>query len=495
MKKLPLGFLLVLWLATGALAQEAPTPTQGQNMTFGDALETMHRQNKKLSAAKKEVEEMAYEQKAAWGLRLPTVTASALFVKLDEDVALDFSEHIDGLKSGLGQLTPEAIQKAVAGGAITPDQAKGIKTLTDGLSGVKTLMGSNLHLPTALTLQEQSFSAVNATLMMPIYTGGKINVANKAAELRHHEASEELRKVKGELLEELVQRYFGLRLAESVVQIRQDVLEGVGQHLNDARKLEENGMIAEAQRLYAEMAHSEANRELKKAEHRLELTRTALGNTLATKGQVVPITELFYTDNIESLEHFHEMAEQYSPLIRQLDSKVELAHQKFVKERSEFLPTVFVTGNKELYQNDLLAGLSPSWMVGAGVKWKIFDGLKRYNKMKAARKLEERASDLNQKYSEDVRTGVEKHYRELKQALEQLTSIESSMKFASEYLRVKEKAFKAGMAESTSVVDARLNLSKVEVERIKAMYDYDLALAKLLSLSGRSELFLDYMAR
>ncbi|MCG8474484.1 MAG: TolC family protein, partial [Cytophagales bacterium] len=192
---------------------------------------------------------------------------------------------------------------------------------------------------------------------------------------------------------------------------------------------------------------------------------------------------------------FQQLAGENSPLLRQIGSKKELAHQKAVKERAEFLPTVFATGNKEIYQQHVLNGMTPSWFVGLGVKWTLFDGGRRWNHLRAARKLEQRVEALEDKYQDDIKAGVQKYYNELNQARDQLQSIGTSIKFAKEYLRVKEKAFREGMAESTSVVDARLNLSKVEVEQMKALYDFDVALAKLLVLSGRSEWFVEYAQR
>jgi hypothetical protein len=42
------------------------------------------------------------------------------------------------------------------------------------------------------------------------------------------------------------------------------------------------------------------------------------------------------------------------------------------------------------------------------------------------------------------------------------------------------------------VVDARLNLSKVKIERLNALYEYDISLAVLLEVSGLSEEYDSY---
>lgn len=70
---------------------------------------------------------------------------------------------------------------------------------------------------------------------------------------------------------------------------------------------------------------------------------------------------------------------------------------------------------------------------------------------------------------------------------EQLESIETSLNFATEYLRVREKSFAEGFATSLDVVDARLNLAKVKIERLNLVYTYDITLAQLLEASGLSQ--------
>lgn len=57
---------------------------------------------------------------------------------------------------------------------------------------------------------------------------------------------------------------------------------------------------------------------------------------------------------------------------------------------------------------------------------------------------------------------------------------------------MRRKAFAEGMATSTEVVDAEVMLSKVRIAVLLAYYEYDVALANLLSLCGAPERFERY---
>jgi outer membrane protein TolC len=77
--------------------------------------------------------------------------------------------------------------------------------------------------------------------------------------------------------------------------------------------------------------------------------------------------------------------------------------------------------------------------------------------------------------------------------MEQIEALEKAIEFAREYLRVREASFASGFGTSIDVVDARLNLSKVEIERLHAMYEFDISLARLLEVSGLSDEYIKYM--
>ena len=90
---------------------------------------------------------------------------------------------------------------------------------------------------------------------------------------------------------------------------------------------------------------------------------------------------------------------------------------------------------------------------------------------------------------------VEKLYNQMMNYRTQMTSIDASLAFAEEYLRMKNAAFLEGMSSSSDLIDAELNLAGVRTERLQAAYNYDLLLAQLLEAAGISEEFPAYARR
>ena len=133
----------------------------------------------------------------------------------------------------------------------------------------------------------------------PIWLGGKINAANRAAKINERTAAEQGNQTRNALISELVERYFGLALAMQVVEVRRQVVDGVRRHLEDAVALEKNGMIAQSERLYVEFKMAEAERELANAELQAQTIASALNSTLGQDNAWQPVTSMFIVDRVE----------------------------------------------------------------------------------------------------------------------------------------------------------------------------------------------------
>ena len=88
---------------------------------------------------------------------------------------------------------------------------------------------------------------------------------------------------------------------------------------------------------------------------------------------------------------------------------------------------------------------------------------------------------------------VQQRYDEYESALEQYQyAREPTVALAEESLRSERKAYEAAVGTSLDVIDARaLALQRCRSIACTALYDLDLALARLLEASGQSDRFLE----
>ena len=455
----------------------ARAQSDGQMISLEEAITVTLTENHALKAAAYEERAAQQERRAAIGLRMPRINLTGAYAYMAKDIGLDFND----MKGPVKDLTG----KILGSGIITDP------TLLQGIQG---LLNPMMNADWFLTLQDQSLGFVGGEVTFPIWMGGKINAANRAAKINEKTAVEQGNQTRNALISELVERYFGLALARQVVLVRQQVVDGVRRHLEDARALSKNGMIAQSELLYVEFKMAEAERELANARLQVETITSALSNTLGRENDWQPVTAMFMLSKVEELAYYQDLAQARNPLLTQVSLKRQLAEEGMRAQRAGFLPQVVAMGGGSFY-NYQVAGFVPRWAVGVGVNIKLFDGLNREYKYSAARQTVRRVGELQNKAGQDVSVLVEKLYNQMMNYRNQMTSIDASLALAEEYLRMKNAAFLEGMSSSSDLIDAELNLAAVRTERLQAAYNYDLLLAQLLEAAGISEEFPTYARR
>ncbi len=439
------------------------TTSYGQSLSFSEAMRVMNEENSLIKAMEKQEEVHQYEWKAMKGLRSPTVKAFGMGLYMDRSLGLDFN-------------------------------------------GLRNQVGDFVHLPNAEVLgnwsvdfnkRDMAFGGFMAT--WPIFTGGKINAAVKAGKLKSEIGEKELEQTKDKLISELVVRYYTVKLAERALTVRQDVLEGMKKHQDDALKLEEHGMIAPVQRMAADVAVSDASRELDAAKKDATLARLALANTMEVEEVSADLSsDFFVLSELEALDYYQVSAEEHYPALQKLSLQKELATQGIKAKQSANYPTVVAFGQTVLAHNNPISGLdvlydnNKPWTVGVGVTYTLFEGLRNRNEIKAAKATRESVALFEEKAKSDIKMLVAKLYQDIQKQQEQIDNLTTQETMATEYLRVRNKAFIEGFATSTEVVDAELNLSAVKLKKLQAHFYYVSNLASLFEYTGLSNEFVQF---
>lgn len=450
--------LFILFIISSFTLYTNATPSRAADLAFEEALAAMMRANETVQAAHSEVEQREFDARAAQGLYYPRIDVSGRWARIDDPIYLDLNPIRDAMLA----LHP----------VVPPAAVPSFEQL----------------------VQDDTYWKAQLNLTWPLFTGGRITAANNAARAGTREANAKLRRTSESLTADLASVYFGVRLAEQVVRIRAEAGNVLDQHLFQARRLLQEGFIAKTELLHAQVAQAQGGRELKAARRDLNLAKTALANLLASDAPVGAVTPLFMVADIPPIQTFIEYARDSHPGLDQLTAVVDRAHENVRARKADYWPQVYLFGMRQLHEDDLTV-LEPTWAVGVGVNIDLFEGFARNNRLEAARKLEEQAGLIHRKLQRDLETLVTSKYEELMKAREQFNALETSSALVDENLRARRRAFTEGLATSLDVVDAQLSLSAVYVERLRAVYAFDTALAQLLVASGRGHEFVNYLTQ
>jgi outer membrane protein TolC len=468
-----------------------------QSLRFEDAMKIMEENNPALHRAKQQIKQREYELKTKRALYMPQVSLSAKAISMSETLHLDMNPIKDAITPLYGTLG----NYGVFSGVPNPDPATNTQMpfLPDNVSTQvvrQKMLEAEAHISGSdwdQVIQEKNFASLSADFMWPIFTGGKINGANKAAKVEIEMSKEELRQAEGDLLSELVSRYYGLSLAIQVAEVRKQMLNSMDKHQKDAEKLFENGMIAKVEFLHASVAKNEADREFKQSLRNIEIIRSGLAATLAQDSnyKIQPMSHLFINKELNDIPYWITKALANNPQLKQIEGKKQMVDIKNTVDKGNYLPTVAMMGTYNLAEKDL-SDYVPDWIVGVGMKWTVFDGMARKNKIKIGNSMQRQVEYAEQKAHADLEAYLTKLYQELQMQMEQKDELATTLELSLEYSNSTEKAFNEGFATSTTVVEALTKVAQVKALRLKVLYDYDVSLARFLQTAGIPEQFTEY---
>lgn len=442
-----------------ALLMFSRDPVGAEELGFREAWERTQSVNPSLGAARVEVERRAEQQRAARSLYGPQIELTGRYTVIDDPITIDL-DPIREVILGLHPSVPPTL------------------------------------IPSFVTdIQDDQFLRAQVTAVWPVYAGGRIRAAQRAAAAETSEATADARRQTQNMFTEMVRRFYGAQLARMAKDTRESVLAGLDRHVEQARQLEAEGFIARSELLNARVARDEAWRELRKAELQVEIAGIALAALLDQDEPVAPTSPLFVvTRPLEPVSVFLLGCEASNPTLELMSARQDQAAEGVAVEQGKLRPEVFLFGIKEL-NPDGLTVLDPDWAAGIGVRMVLWDRSDRTRRLAAARLLERRVELISDDVRRRLWTAVEHAYRKVSEAQDQFQSLVSSLDAARESVRVHEVSFREGQATSLEVVDARLALARVETERAAVARDFVVALSTLLEMSGQTERFFGFEAR
>ncbi|WP_434361680.1 TolC family protein [Parasalinivibrio latis] len=442
----------------------AGTETGPEVVSFSEAWQRVLTHNDGLAAEKSNLDKAANMREAATSLYLPKVSIGANYTRLDDDIELE-PHQLTGAMPNLPNGLDSALGNILAGLGLPA-------------------MDLNHTFTTRIEDKEVFTSSIKA--IWPIFTGGRINAMQDIAAGKESEAKSLLAMKQQALFEELTKRYFAAVLAKHVVETRQEVESGLLQHLEHARKLEQQGQIAKVERLQAEVAYDKAKVDAQKAQRDLEIVRAALREMVNSQGGISLSSELFTDVPLNGMQKYISQTLASYPGLSLLDAKKHQAEGMIDAEQGAYLPNVYAYGNYNLHDSDSLASeLAPDWMVGVGVSLPLIDNSGRSGKVAAAKSAVRQVNHLRAQAEKDLTVLVEKTFREANQAIEEYQGLSSSLSLANENLLLRQKAFSQGLSTSLDVVDAEMYLAGVKTQRLAAAYQYVISLSRLQALTSK----------
>ena len=368
-------------------------------LSYEQSAQRLLQENQSLKIAAKEIEWAKNEHQRLNAFWYPSINATGAYVHMSNKIEV---------KEPLSQFTDPA--KDFVHSIIPNDQI---------ISSILDKIGSySLSFP----LTPQNLTTIDANITWPVFTGGKRIYAGKIGRSMVSIAEINREQVHANLQVLLVETYFGLRLGQRVVEVREQTYRSLEKHYQNALKLEANGMINKAERLFVKVNMDEAKRELESAKKDLNVAQNGFKVLIKmdSENDIRPVTPLFINDGLPSVSYFKSLVSDNNYIINQIKLEEYIAENELNIARTGYVPNIALFGKQTLYAHGIEKNLLPRTMIGVGFTWNIFDGLDRERKVRQA-KISKQTLELGrEKAIDDIRVAIDKFYSQIQNALDNI---------------------------------------------------------------------------
>jgi outer membrane protein TolC len=443
------------WLAAGTAAAQAPTPAQpapaqpgqvqpqsqptaqpgqapGQALTLADAERLALRQSPELAISQKTVEVGSRRVKAARAQRLPRLSVESNLLLWDKEIAIPFMP-----------------QPVVIRGQIT-------STTTVTLAQPLTPL---IAIGKLIDIEEAGRSASEAELQ-----GAQVDVAFRATD-----------------------GYLIVLLAQAGQQVSAQRVAQVEAQLARARALVEGGVLQPVDVMRLEVALAAAQRDLITAESQVRLARgsliLALG--LSADAAVDVQDDLPPEPQPPPAAAGEAMTADQRADVRAMTFRASQAESGASATKAGLYPVVAAIGSFQHSEGGGSLQAGDSFFAGLTLQWNVWDWGQTWQNYKAAEIQAVQADLAATRMVDVVRVQVAAASSDAQSAYQALAVTRTGLAAAEEAYRIQNDRFSEGVATTTDVINAEIEVTQARLGYASARYAYFRALASLARVTGQ----------
>ncbi|MGQ9524094.1 MAG: TolC family protein [Armatimonadota bacterium] len=279
--------------------------------------------------------------------------------------------------------------------------------------------------------------------------------------------------------------YYGVLRAVSLAQVAQAALDRTRQEQQRLQSLVEVGEAArkEIPRARAEVAAAEVDAIA--AENAVEDAFSVLRNVLGLPQD----TKIELTDTFTSTEPLPDLADliqeacRRRPDLRQAELQVEAARQalKLAEIQRGVTFSADAAYDVRVHPNPL----GRSWSLGLSASYPLFDAGASKARVEEARAAVVAAEASLEQLRRDIALQVKQAYIQAEEARARLQAADRGVEAARESLAAAQGSLEAQVGIFLEVVAAQVGLTQAESRRVQALYDYNVAKARLMYAVGQ----------
>jgi outer membrane protein len=322
----------------------------------------------------------------------------------------------------------------------------------------------------------------------PLFTGGRLTNAYLMAREGVRLSAEQQEAVRNDLVWRVKQAYYSILVTEKFAAVAEQSLRLLDAHLRDIERFMETGLVARVDLLRTEVQRADAEQRFNSARNAVDLAKSAFNNLL-DRPLEMPVNVkdvLVYEPWVITLEEATAVALEHRPELRALEAALAIAQRAVNLSLAEYFPTVAAQGVYDWEKGTQLEILDDGWhwTVGVSASMNLWDWGGRRARVTQARARMEQAKLNLEKLQNVVALEVRQAFLKMDEAEKNVAVSEKAVVSAQESYRTTTERYREGVGTNTDVLEAETALASAEANRYQALFDYDVAVARLDKAMG-----------
>ena len=323
-------------------------------------------------------------------------------------------------------------------------------------------------------------------LRQPLFTGFALTSSYRLAELGIDQSQLESALEKLDLVLRVKEAYFNILGADKAVEVAETTVESLTQTVKVARSFFEVGMIPINDVLKAEVELASAQQSLVRGRNLAQTTRSNF-NTVLVRPVNAPVEVediLVYKPEVGQYDTLEKKAFDNRPEIKILDVNILQADQQIRLARSKYYPEISFTyqyiseGDEAAVKGSRYVDAN-HWEALVVANWTFWEWGKTYFAGREKESLKRQLTETKADVEDGIRLQVKQAVLDLDSSAKNIPTTQKGVDAGEENLRVNAERYKAQVSTITDLLDAQTLLARARLDYYRALYDHNLAKARL----------------
>jgi outer membrane protein len=323
-------------------------------------------------------------------------------------------------------------------------------------------------------------------LDQPLFRGGAFYWSYRLAKLGVDLSKVFFELVKQDLVLQVKAAYFNILKAEKIRQVAVQAVEQLESQLKVSKAFYDVGVIPKNDLLQTQVELAQARQDLTSAEVGLSVAKASFNTLLRRDVRMEVRVEdiLGYRPMEIPFEECLGEARKNRPELMEAELNVKKAEKEVWLARSEYFPTIGLSGNYERVGDDPSVSGSnfedkDSWNIAAYARWTFWQWGKKRHLVREKETRLVQAKDAVVQVEDGISLEVKDAYLRLTEARDKIDVAKLAIEQAEENFRINQERFKEQVATATDVLDAQTLLTEAKSNYFNALSDYNIARARL----------------